>query len=122
MNVIATRMVALDNGSLASVKLYNDEKPYYLSYRRRKTRVYVWPQNESILENLMNRHERPYTLYRKEIMPNVVSALDLPYAKWRWSQYAGCGCPCSPGFIIQTEDGYPVSYDGRLVDNISITV
>ena len=27
-----------------------------------------------------------------------------PDTKVRWSQYAGCSCPCSPGFIVE---GYP---------------
>jgi len=74
------------------------------------TRVYVWPKGETILENLENRRERPYTVYRKEVIPAVLAKLGLPSdTKVRWSQYAGCSCPCSPGFIIDADRGKFVS-------------
>ena len=74
-----------------------------------KTRVYVWPQSESILENLQNRRQRPYTIWKKEVIPSVLKELGLPTnTKVRWSQYAGCSCPCSPGFIIDSNYGKDV--------------
>lgn len=68
-----------------------------------KTRAYIFIENEDIISNLTNRKQRPYTSYRKEIMPKVLEALKLPVdTKIKWSQYAGCtSCPCSPGFIIE---------------------
>jgi hypothetical protein len=76
------------------------------STKRAATRIYIWPKGETILENLMNRRDRPYTTYRKEVLPGVLAGLGIRYqdVKVRWSQYAGCTmCPCSPGFIL---DGY----------------
>ena len=74
-----------------------------VSYREwiKQTRIYVWPQGESILENLENRKQRPYTVYKKEVIPAVLEKMGMPAdTKVRWSQYAGCDCPCSPGFIV----------------------
>mgnify|MGYP001147844608 CR=1 FL=1 len=65
------------------------------------TNIYVWPKGESILENLENRHQRPYTIYKKEVIPGVLRQMGLPsFAKVRWSQKAGCPCGCSPAFIV----------------------
>ena len=67
----------------------------------KQTRIFVWPEGESIMDNLANRRQRPHTTYKKEVIPAVLKAMDLPAdTKVRWSQYAGCSCPCSPGFII----------------------
>ena len=66
-----------------------------------KTRVYVFPKGETLMDNLMNRKARPYTVYKKEVLPSVFRAMGLPEnTKARWSQYAGCSCPCSPGFVL----------------------
>ena len=69
----------------------------------KKTRVYVFPKGESLYENLMNRRTRPHTVYRKEVLPAVFRAMGLPEnTRARWSRYAGCSCPCSPGFVLET--------------------
>ena len=67
-----------------------------------KTRIYVSHADESIMEHLSNRHNRPYTLYRKEILPHIRREMDIPDdVKIRWNRYAGCSmCPCSPGFVV----------------------
>ena len=63
--------------------------------------IYVWPKGESVLENLESRHQRPYTVYKKEVLPDVLRQMGLqPFAKVRWSQKAGCPCGCSPAFIV----------------------
>ena len=68
----------------------------------KETRVYIWPGNESILDQMTTRLCRPHTIWRKEIMPKVLQELGLPLdTEVKWSQYAGCSCPCSPGFIIK---------------------
>lgn len=70
-----------------------------------KPRIYVWPEGESIIENMENRRQRPYTEWKKTILPAMVEEYDLgENVKFRWSQTAGCGCGCSPGFIV--EDPY----------------
>lgn len=76
----------------------------------KKARLYVHPKGESVLENLLGptgRRGRPITEWRRDVLPVVVEALRakgfLPadaVATARWSQYAGCSCPCSPGFIF----------------------
>lgn len=78
----------------------------------KQTRIYVWPQGESILENLENRRQRPYTAYKKEVIPAVLEKMGLPAdTKVRWSQYAGCSCPCSPGFIVDGDSRRDVHVD-----------
>jgi hypothetical protein len=67
-------------------------------------RVFVYPEGETILENLFARRQRPYSVYRREILPEVWDQLGVSNAKVRWSQYAGCTCPCSPGFVVT--EGY----------------
>lgn len=78
-----------------------------ISNRRRyspKAVIYFWPENETVIEQLENRRSRPYTQYRK-LLPQVFEAIGLdpadPSLKASWSQYAGCSCPCSPGFVLR---------------------
>lgn len=76
-----------------------------------KPRVYVsTDESFNLVEDLENRTRRPYLAWK----PLVVKAFDeLHYRgvltfikqdesklKLSWSQYAGCSCPCSPGFIL----------------------
>jgi len=69
----------------------------------RKTRVYVWPKNESVLENLAVRHSRPVREWGKVIRERALPVIGLGSEKIRWNQKAGCGCGCSPAFVL---DGY----------------
>jgi hypothetical protein len=67
----------------------------------KKPRCYFFEKNESILAQLSRRHYRPYQEYRK-LLPQVYEKAGFPVdTKARWSKYAGCSCPCSPGFILQ---------------------
>ena len=70
-------------------------------------RVYVQPKGESILENLENRRTRPYNEYRKVVADKALAELGLSSDTHTlsWSQYAGCSCPCSPGFIVKAKKG-----------------
>jgi hypothetical protein len=78
----------------------------------KQTRIYVWPQGESIMDNLMNRKQRPHTTYKKEVIPAVLEKMGLPAdTKVRWSQYAGCSCPCSPGFIVDGDSRRDIHVD-----------
>lgn len=63
-----------------------------------KPRVYVWPQ-ETIIENLMERRNRPVKLFRY-LATRALESEGLTRVKLRWSQTAGCSCGCSPGFIL----------------------
>ncbi len=100
-------------------------RPRTLSYGRRnhravsaayyqESRIYVHPEGETIMDNLMNRRTRPYNDYRKLLA-------DLPFMPGaRWSQKAGCKmCPCSPGFIAKrrfSKEGFPVDYHVTVMD------
>lgn len=73
-----------------------------------RTRVYVSPKGETVLQNLTNRRDRPTADYRKavvELYPDFKGNMT-------WSQTAGCGCGCSPAFILdrtmRNEDGNPI--------------
>lgn len=68
--------------------------------------IYIWQKGESIADNLIYRRARPYTVWRKQVLPLLVEK--YPYLakfKFSWSQRAGCSCPCSPGFIVVPKDG-----------------
>lgn len=63
----------------------------------KKPRLYVSTRGETLLENLVNRHARPSTVWGK-VLRKAAAALELP-GKLGWYNRAGCSCPCSPGFI-----------------------
>lgn len=66
-------------------------------------RMYVSIQDETVLENLENRRRRPYNVFKKMIAASGIGTV-LNLESLRWSQNAGCKmCPCSPGFIIPTQ-------------------
>lgn len=66
-------------------------------------RVYVRVNDESIFDNLTNRRNRPVKLFRQAASKALTENGIYP-KKLRWSQYAGCSCPCSPGFILDDYD------------------
>ena len=75
--------------------------------RRKPSKMFIDIKDESVMKHLENRHFRPYTTYKKEIIPEAIKKLkeekdvDLLNCKFSWNQYAGCSCGCSPGFIIK---------------------
>lgn len=83
--------------------------------RAKKPRVYVWPTNESVMANFINRRSRPVQEW-KPVVERALRERGLRFEKLVWSQYAGCSCPCSPGFIVHGAD--PTQSDV----NIHITV
>lgn len=79
--------------------------------RHRKTRVYVWPKGETVMDNLMNRRSRPINEFRSAAYRALsCMGVDLTRVDLKWSQKAGCSCGCSPGFIV---DGYDPVIDGK---------
>ena len=72
-------------------------------------KMYIFIENESVMENLQNRRTRPYNEYKKLIIPKVMESISKTHPdlferirdiKWGWDRYCGCSmCPCSPGFI-----------------------
>ena len=67
---------------------------------RSKTRVFVHPEGESIMENLQNRRARPAKLF-KPFVEKAAAALGVAFESVGWSQNAGCSCGCSPGFVVK---------------------
>lgn len=65
-------------------------------------RMYVSVADETVFDNLANRKRRPYNVYKTLIHSSgIASVLDL--SELRWSQKAGCSCPCSPGFVLSRQ-------------------
>lgn len=75
--------------------------PYRMGTRDgfKPPRMYVSVSDESVLDNLANRKRRPYNVYKTLIHSSGVASV-LNLGALRWSQYAGCDCPCSPGFVL----------------------
>jgi hypothetical protein len=74
-------------------------------HKRETAHCYIFPQGEGIVGNLMNRHDRPYTEWKK-LMPEILkkagfSEKEISQIKPSWSQKCGCGCGCSPGFRLK---------------------
>lgn len=70
-------------------------------YRSERSKIFIFPEGETILQNLANRRQRPSTTYKKEVIPAILAQAGLPAdTKVTWSQKAGCSCGCSPGFIL----------------------
>jgi hypothetical protein len=79
----------------------------YRTYERgwnNAPRMYV-DANETfnVIEDLMNRHRRPYATWRKAIR-TALAKVDIDLSKMAWSQKAGCSCPCSPGFVLNKQN------------------
>lgn len=72
--------------------------------RNNKPRMYVSSDQEfSVLEDMANRHRRPFSVWRNAVRANLAGAVDLNLEKMPWSQQAGCGCGCSPGFVLEKQ-------------------
>lgn len=69
------------------------------------TRVYVFPEGESIWENFLNRRNRPVDVFR-DAAKRALADLGIEHYKLQWSRYAGCSCPCSPGFVLLDVAGH----------------
>ena len=76
-----------------------------------KPRMYVWADKEfSVLEDMANRFRRPFTTWRKVVKDRLADT-QFNLERMPWSQTAGCGCGCSPGFVLEHQtieiDGVP---------------
>jgi len=67
---------------------------------RTNGRAYFFPSDETVIDNLMNRRNRPHTQY-KVLLLELLKKKGLKPEKITWSQKAGCSCGCSPGFILK---------------------
>lgn len=111
-----------DNRNRLTVRIEGDGFRLSIQQRRRELyvrrsdltkapRVYVWADDKfDVMEDLANRTRRPYTVWRKEVrrifaMLSEQGIVDLDVTAMGWSQYAGCSCPCSPGFVLKARPG-----------------
>lgn len=97
MNITETKLIAMRDPRRNGYKV--------------KTRIYVWPEGETILQNLENRRSRPLKLYR-QVAVDALAKLEVDTSKLeiKWSQKAGCSCGCSPGFVV---DGWNEKLSGN---------
>ena len=68
--------------------------------RMTRSRIYMFPKNESMMENLKKRYNRPVKFWKK-IAENVLDTFLYHDKRMIFSQNAGCTCGCSPGFICK---------------------
>lgn len=101
------------------IKSVSAKQEYYSQRKgephRDKNKCYIWTSGESLMENLMNRHSRPYKYYQERVLPAILEEVTIKYPEykinpgakgWGWRQKCGCGsCPCSPGFIQKDGSG-----------------
>ena len=77
------------------------------SYERgwnKAPRMYVDVSEQfNVIEDLMNRHRRPYAAWRKAVR-RALAGVNIDLSKMAWSQKAGCSCPCSPGFVLNKQN------------------
>ena len=69
-----------------------------------KSRVYVHVEGETMWDDFGNRTSRPHTLWRGPILAALKEAGFPENTRLRWSQKAGCSCPCSPAFFVTSTD------------------
>lgn len=111
-----------------TITLNGVEQEATISWRRdfkgrygTKPRVYVSVADESLAENLENRRNRPVKVYR-DIVKQALNEIEVGVEKLLWSQYAGCTCACSPGFILTTSGKRYGGKDEFMMTDIWVTV
>ena len=73
-----------------------------------KSQIGVSVEGESLWDDFENRTSRPHTLWAPVIKAKLIELGWPADVKLRWSQKAGCSCPCSPAFFIT---GGPIGID-----------
>ena len=89
---------------------WNSDRRDRSQFLKRQTNVYVHVKNEDITDDLKNRRCRPYTQWKKNLMPLAAKLIEeetglIMGRKISWNQKLGCSfCPCSPGFKTSLYD------------------
>jgi len=74
-----------------------------------KTRAYIYANNTSdILQLFSERYKSPSRKTTNAIKKSIINQINVNTSltlsesdiSLKWSQYAGCSCPCSPGYIV----------------------
>jgi hypothetical protein len=101
-------------------------KAAYEPYHSRKNepyrwsnKLYIWPEGETVMENLFNRRNRPSRAWKQTLIPAIMAKLSKENPEifervkgedWGWRQNCGCKmCPCSPGFVGKNDGQYTIS-------------
>lgn len=70
-----------------------------------KPRIYASVPDFNLLEDLTNRNRRPFRQWRKLVNDAIMaSGIGVDTARMGWDQRAGCGCGCSPGFVLDNHN------------------
>lgn len=101
MTTIQRQTIEVPGATLEIIK----RSPYRMGTRDgfKPPRMYVSVPDESMLDNLANRRRRPYNVYKTLIHSSGIGRVLNLGSPLRWSQHAGCSCPCSPGFILPAQ-------------------
>lgn len=88
---------------------WNSDRRDRSQFLNRQTNVHVHVKNEDIIEDIKNRHTRPYTQWKKNLLPLAAKLIFeetglIMGSKISWNQRLGCSCPCSPGFKTSLYD------------------
>lgn len=78
-------------------------------FLKRQTNIHVHVKNEDITDEIKNRHTRPYTQWKKNLLPLAAKLIFdetglIMGSNINWNQRLGCSCPCSPGFKTSLYD------------------
>lgn len=96
--------------AITETRLIKHDRRMQRGYWKRRSRIHVFPEGETIMENLANRRSRPIKLYRRVAEEALGSlGVNMGMVDFRWSQKAGCSCGCSPGFVV---DGFDQAFEG----------
>lgn len=83
----------------------------------KRTRVYLWPSDWTVLGDFVGRagltddyegQLRERTRIERALLPEVLRQAELPDQSASFSRKAGCGCGCSPGFVLGQSHGVNV--------------
>lgn len=78
------------------------------------SRAYVWPASlkENVIADMALRRQRPHQVWKPQVAA-ILKEMGVEYQRLEWSQYAGCSCPCSPGFIVRGHRGADFHFEDR---------
>ena len=96
--------------------------------RKSKPKIYIFPEgqsgDETLVEQLYSRRNRPYKLFKQDVLPQIMRVLEskhplvwnrLKDVKWGWRQDCGCSmCPCSPGFVGDQDAWFDIYVDVKV--------
>lgn len=78
--------------------------------RHKPSRISVAIKDETVWDKLKNGRQRPYTTFKKEIIPAVLKEMKLPIdTRVHWNQKAGSLDGQNPAFTVEKDFGRDVT-------------